>query len=110
MNDYQSGRQKGFNGLNDYQSGDNSIGFVSYSTDVTINLPIGKYDLNQQSMFVGAINSLEASGNTATFDGIVVAMKMLQDEMAANPDVKPLIFVLVTERRTLATLSTIFGN
>lgn len=77
-----------------YLGRDNGIGFVSYSTDVTINLPIGKYDLNQQSMFVGAINSLEASGNTATFDGIVVAMKMLQDEMAANPDVKPLIFVL----------------
>ncbi|MBX4151372.1 vWA domain-containing protein [Paenibacillus lautus] len=77
-----------------YLGRDNSIGFVSYSTDVTINLPIGKYDLNQQSMFVGAINSLEASGNTATFDGIAVAMKMLQDEMAANPDVKPLIFVL----------------
>lgn len=77
-----------------YLGRDNSIGFVSYSTDVTINLPIGKYDLNHQSMFVGAINSLEASGNTATFDGIVVAMKMLQDEMAANPDVKPLIFVL----------------
>ncbi|MEJ9220413.1 VWA domain-containing protein [Paenibacillus glucanolyticus] len=77
-----------------YLGRDNSIGFVSYSTDVAINLPIGKYDLNQQSMFVGAINSLEASGNTATFDGIVVAMKMLHDEMAVNPDVKPLIFVL----------------
>jgi Ca-activated chloride channel family protein len=73
---------------------DNSIGFVSYSSDVAINLPIGKYDTNQQSMFVGAINSLQASGGTATFDGIVVAMKMLQDEIALNPDVKPLIFVL----------------
>ncbi|KOP65375.1 hypothetical protein AMS62_08995 [Bacillus sp. FJAT-18019] len=73
---------------------ENSIGFVSYSTDVTIHLPIGKYDLNQQSMFVGAINSLNASGHTATFDGIVVALKMLQDEMDVNPDVKPLIFVL----------------
>lgn len=73
---------------------DNSIGFVSYSSDVAINLPIGKYDTNQQSMFVGAIDSLQASGGTATFDGIVVAMKMLQDEMALNPDVKPLIFVL----------------
>ncbi|WP_141505348.1 vWA domain-containing protein [Paenibacillus luteus] len=73
---------------------DNSIGFVSYSSDVAINLPIGKYDTNQQSMFVGAINSLQASGGTATFDGIVVAMKMLQDEIALNPDVKPIIFVL----------------
>ncbi|WP_410771456.1 VWA domain-containing protein [Fontibacillus sp. BL9] len=77
-----------------YLGRDNSIGFVSYSDNVTINLPIGKYDTNQQSMFVGAINSLQAAGGTATFDGIVVAMKMLQDELAVNPDVKPLIFVL----------------
>lgn len=77
-----------------YLGRDNSIGFVSYSSDVTVNLPIGKYDTNQQSMFVGAINSLQASGGTATFDAIVVAMKMLQDEIALNPDVKPIIFVL----------------
>lgn len=77
-----------------YLGRDNSIGFVSYSDSVSINLPIGKYDTNQQSMFVGAINSLQAGGGTATFDGIVVAMKMLQEEMALNPDVKPLIFVL----------------
>ncbi|WP_435923983.1 VWA domain-containing protein [Paenibacillus sp. DYY-L-2] len=77
-----------------YLGRDNSIGFVSYSDNVTINLPIAKYDTNQQSMFVGAINSLQASGGTATFDGIVVAMKMLQDTLAVNPDVKPVIFVL----------------
>jgi len=73
---------------------DNGIGLVSYSDNVTINLPIGVYDTNQQSMFVGAINSLQAGGGTATFDAIVVAMKMLQDQVSANPDVKPLIFVL----------------
>jgi Ca-activated chloride channel family protein len=77
-----------------YLGRDNSIGLVSYSSDVTINLPIAKYDTNQQSMFVGAVNSLQASGGTATFDGIVVALKMLQDELAINPAVKPMIFVL----------------
>jgi Ca-activated chloride channel family protein len=77
-----------------YLGKDNSIGFVSYSDNVTINLPIGKYDTNQQSMFVGAINSLQANGGTATFDGIAVAIKMLQDEAKINPDIKPLIFVL----------------
>jgi Ca-activated chloride channel family protein len=77
-----------------YLGRDNRIGFVSYSDHVTINLPIGTYDTNQQSMFVGAIESLQAGGGTATFDGVVVAIKMLQDELAANPDVKPLIFVL----------------
>jgi Ca-activated chloride channel homolog len=77
-----------------YLGKDNSIGFVSYSDNVTINLPVGKYDTNQQSMFVGAIDSLQANGGTATFDGIVVALKMLQDEMKINPEIKPLIFVL----------------
>ncbi|MCJ8013678.1 VWA domain-containing protein [Paenibacillus sp. KQZ6P-2] len=73
---------------------DNSIGLVSYSSDVTINLPIAKYDTNQQSMFVGAVEGLQPGGGTATFDGIVVAIKMLQDELAVNPSSKPLIFVL----------------
>jgi Ca-activated chloride channel family protein len=77
-----------------YLGRDNSIGLVSYNNNVSINLPIGKYDTNQQSMFVGAINSLQASGGTATFDGIVVAIRMLQEELALNPDVKPVIFVL----------------
>lgn len=77
-----------------YLGRDNSIGLVSYSSDVTIKLPIGKYDTNQQSMFVGAVNSLQAGGGTATFDAIVVAMKMLQEELAVNPDIKPIIFVL----------------
>lgn len=77
-----------------YLGRDNSIGLVSYSTDVSINLPIAKYDTNQQSMFVGAVNSLHADGGTATFDAIIVAMKLLRDEMTANPSVKPVIFVL----------------
>ncbi|MWV42849.1 VWA domain-containing protein [Paenibacillus sp. HJL G12] len=77
-----------------YLGRDNSIGLVSYSSDVTINLPIAKYDTNQQSMFVGAVDSLQASGGTATFDGIVVALKMLQEELAVHPSSKPLIFVL----------------
>lgn len=77
-----------------YLGKDNRIGLVSYSSQVTINLPIGKYDTNQQSMFVGAVTSLQASGGTATFDGIIVALKMLQDQLALDPNMKPIIFVL----------------
>ncbi|MEO3945358.1 VWA domain-containing protein [Gorillibacterium sp. CAU 1737] len=73
---------------------DNSIGLVSYSSNVTIELPIAKFDTNQQSLFVGAVNNLQAGGGTATFDGITVALKMIQEQMAVNPSVKPLIFVL----------------
>ncbi|MCG7406615.1 VWA domain-containing protein [Paenibacillus sp. ACRRX] len=77
-----------------YLGKENSIGLVAYSNDVTIHLPIKKYDTTQQSMFVGAVNNLFADGGTATFDGIIVALKMLQDEKAVNPSIKPMIFVL----------------
>ncbi len=77
-----------------YLGKENRIGLVSYSNGVTINLPIAKYDTNQQSLFVGTVGTLQAGGGTATFDAITVAMKMLQDYMAADPNVKPIIFVL----------------
>jgi len=77
-----------------YIGKENSVGLVSYSDNVNINLPIGKFDLNQRSLFAGAVGSLQANGNTATFDGIAVAMQMIEEEMAKNPDLKPMIFVL----------------
>ncbi|KRE92735.1 hypothetical protein ASG89_32990 [Paenibacillus sp. Soil766] len=77
-----------------YLGKENRIGLVSYSNGVTINLPIAKYDTNQQSLFVGTVGTLQAGGGTATFDAIAVAMKMLQDYMAGDPNVKPIIFVL----------------
>ncbi|SFD97685.1 Ca-activated chloride channel family protein [Paenibacillus catalpae] len=77
-----------------YLGRENSIGLVSYSDGVTIKLPIAKYDANQQSLFVGAVNSLQSGGGTATFDGIVVALKLLEDQLAIDPNTKPIIFVL----------------
>ena len=77
---------------------DNLVGLISYSNDVHIDLPISKFDLHQRSLFAGAVNDLQAGGNTATFDAIAVAMKMLIDQKAAgsnaDPNLKPKIFVL----------------
>lgn len=77
-----------------YLGKNNKIGLVTYSDDVAINLPIKPFDTNHQANFVGAVNELQASGGTATFDGIVVATKMIKEEMKKNPDVRPMIFVL----------------
>lgn len=77
-----------------YLGRENSIGLVSYSDDVTINLPIAKYDANQQSKFVGAVSNLQANGGTATYDGIIVALKLLKEEEKKHPNVRPLLFVL----------------
>ncbi len=77
-----------------YIGKDNLIGLVSYSDDVYINLPISKFDLNNRSYFVGAVEGLQAGGSTATFDGIAIAMKMLEEQLALDPKLKPRIFVL----------------
>lgn len=77
-----------------YIGKDNLIGLVSYSDDVYINLPISLFDLNNRSYFVGAVGGLQAGGATSTFDGIAVAMKMLEEQLALDPKLKPKIFVL----------------
>lgn len=75
-------------------SKDTSIGLVSYSDDVNINLPIGKFDLNQRSLFTGAVKDLKANGGTATLDAVLVATKMLMEEKEKDPDSKLMLFVL----------------
>lgn len=77
-----------------YIGDENSIGIVTYSDDVNINLPLGKFDINQRSLFAGAVNDFEAGGGTATFDGICVGLKMLLEEREKNPDTKLMLFVL----------------
>jgi len=72
----------------------NLVGLISYSDNVNIDLPIAKFDLNQRSLFAGAVNDLQAGGSTATFDGIAVAVQMIQEQLAADPNLKPRIFVL----------------
>lgn len=77
-----------------YIGEENSIGLVTYSNDVNINLPIERFDLNQRSLFTGAVQDMDASGGTATFDAIAVAVQMLLDEKEKNPDAKLMLFVL----------------
>lgn len=77
-----------------YIGSDNMIGLVSYSDDVYIDLPISKFDLKNRSIFAGAVYDLQAGGGTSTFDGIAVAMQMLREQKAINPDLKLRIFVL----------------
>ncbi len=77
-----------------YIGEDNLIGLVSYSDDVNIDLPIAKFNLTQRSLFAGAVDDMQDGGSTATFDGIAVAMQMILDQQAINPNLKPMIFVL----------------
>lgn len=82
-----------------YINDTNYVGLVSYSTDVAINLPINRFDLNQRSYFTGAVQDLSPGGNTATYDAVLVALDMLikaQETVEAETGqkIKPLLFVL----------------
>ena len=77
-----------------YINKNNYIGLVSYSSNVTINLPIAQFDLNQRAYFNGTVQSLSANGNTATFDAILVATNMLLEKQKEVPDSKLMMFVL----------------
>lgn len=77
-----------------YISTDNHIGIVSYSDDVYIDLPIGKWDMRQRGYFVGAVENLTADGGTATYDAVLVATQLLLDYKQKVPDAKLLMFVM----------------
>jgi Ca-activated chloride channel family protein len=72
----------------------NSIGLVAFSTDVTRLLPIQPFDDGQRARFTASVSVMSAGGNTAMYDGIVVALQMLLEETKRDPNVKPMLFVL----------------
>jgi Ca-activated chloride channel family protein len=72
----------------------NYIGLASFSTGVTRILPVRQFSENQKALFLSAVKDMTAGGNTAMYDGIVVALQMLEDAMKQVPNAKPLLFVL----------------
>jgi len=77
-----------------YIDTENYVGLVSYSTDVYINLPVAKFDMNQQALFVGAVNDFDVSGATATYSAVLVALNELARLKEQDPQVKPMILLL----------------
>ena len=71
-----------------------NIGLVTFSDEVSVALPIAKFDSDQKAYFSNAVRSMTASGGTAMFDAVVVAQKMLTDAQARNPNTKLMLFVL----------------
>ncbi len=79
---------------------ENSVGMVVFNDEVTVVLPIDEFDLNQQGAFNYAVRTMDAFGGTAMYDGVLVGLRLLLDETAVNPDVKPLLFVLTDGETT----------
>ena len=75
-------------------SSDYYVGLVSYSNDVTINLPIAQFDPYQRACFAGEVDNLVANGGTATYDAVLVGLNMLVEASQNVPDAKLMLFVL----------------
>ena len=86
-------KQSMINGMQ-YINKNNYVGIVTYSNNVTIALPLAKFDMNQQSYFKGAVENMSAGGSTATYDAIIVASNMIETALKDHPDAKVMMFVL----------------
>jgi Ca-activated chloride channel family protein len=72
----------------------NAIGLAAFNHEVVQFLPIRDFNLNQRAAFTAAVEDMNADGNTAMYDGIVIALKLLADVRNTFPDSKPMLFVL----------------
>lgn len=78
-----------------YINDDNYIGIIGFDSEVREYLPINKFSLNQKTLYKGAVNSLDANGNTAMYNGLCVAMdRIYQKSQELGGNCTPIIFVL----------------
>ena len=95
-------------------SSDYYVGLVSYSNDVTINLPVGQFDGLQRAYFAGEVDNLMAVGGTATYDAVLVGLDMLAKAAEEVPDAKLMLFVLTdgdtNQGYTLDRVTSVIGG
>lgn len=78
-----------------YINDDNYIGIIGFDSDVREYLPIDKFSLSQKTLYKGAVNSLDANGNTAMYNGLCVAMdRIYKKSQELGGNCTPIIFVL----------------
>lgn len=78
----------------EFISPNNSIGLITFNNRVRTVLPVKPFDLAQKATFHAAVKRMEAEGNTAMYDATLAGLAMLLDLKQANPQVKPMLFVL----------------
>lgn len=78
----------------DLISSNNAIGLVTFNESVNVDLYVRQFDVQQKSLFIGAVDRLAVGGRTATNDAVLVAANLLIDFGKQNPDHKLILFVL----------------
>lgn len=70
------------------------VGVVEFNDVTSRRLAVGEFDLNQQAKYAAIAEDLSPGGGTAMYDGIVLGLKMLEDQRLIDPDIKPILVVL----------------
>ena len=76
------------------------VGVVEFNDTAMKRLDVAEFDLNQQGRYTAIAEDLSPGGGTAMYDGIVLGLKMLEDQRAADPDLKTLLVVLTDGETT----------
>ncbi len=76
------------------------VGVVEFNDVTSRRLAVGEFDLNQQAKYAAIAEDLSPGGGTAMYDGIVLGLKMLEDQRLVDPDVKPILVVLTDGETT----------
>lgn len=70
------------------------VGLVSCSDDVTVHLPVRKFDERQRKLFSGEVKNMSGGGGSAACDALPVALHMLAERAETLPDARLKIFLL----------------
>ena len=70
------------------------VGVVEFNDVAFKRLDVAEFDLNQQGRYAAIAEDLSPGGGTAMYDGIVLGLKMLEDQRALDPDLKTILVVL----------------
>ncbi len=76
------------------------VGVVEFNDVAMKRLDIAPFDLNQQARYAAISEDLSPGGGTAMYDGIVLGLKMLEDQRALDPELKPILVVLTDGQTT----------
>jgi Ca-activated chloride channel family protein len=77
----------------------NYVGLVSYGDQPIDLVPLAPFDQMQHKRFLAEIDSLQADGGTAMYDGMMVGLAKLMEQKKANPNGK-FYLLLLTDGQT----------
>jgi len=86
--------KKALLGGSEFISPENSIGMVVFNDQVSLLVPVKKFDLPHKAAFFAAVEDMDTGGKTAMYDGIAVSLHLLLKEKEKDPNTKLMLFVL----------------